>query len=190
MIRISLLIILLTFNFSCKEKTSVTEEKSIMEKPKTEAILPEENEIDLKDLLSKKIPLTGEQLKAAFPRELHGLPLDQEPVIVNRTVSGQFGGSKVRLSITDTAGDNYRPATYFLDTYYKENFTDTKDTRFIKAERNGLRTFTVHYIGSHSDMQLLFDDRFHVQIQGEMSPDELWLAFDDAVLLPYKDLNP
>jgi hypothetical protein len=182
--------ILLTLCFSCKEKTTKTEDKQTPEKQQTETVSADENEIDIKELLAKKTPLPAEQLKEAFPKALHGLPLDQEPVIVNRTVSGQFGGRKISLSITDAAGDNYRPATYFLDAYYKENFTDTGDTRFIKAERNGLRTFTAYYVGSHSDMQLLFDDRFHVQIQGAMNPDELWLAFDDAVLQPYKNLNP
>lgn len=157
--------------FACKNKG---EERSSI----TESSPPTKEDASLQSELQEQEPLSNEELKAAFPKTIRDLKLDKEPVIVGQTISGHFGGRKLTLGITDTAGENYRVATYFLDALADTNFTDTSETKYIKKDRNGIMTFAKHYIGSHTELEFLYKDRFYISLLSEMEPDELWNAFD------------
>ena len=135
-------------------------------------------ETSLQSKLQETEPLTSAALKAAFPQQLYDLKLDKEPVIINQTISGHFGGRKITLAITDAAGENYRNATYFLNTLNDNSFENTADTKYIKKERNGIPTFAKQYVGSHTELEFLYKNRFYISLLSEMPPDELWDAFD------------
>ncbi len=144
------------------------------------------DETSLQSKLQKTKPMTSAELKAAFPPQIYDLKLDKEPVIVNQTISGHFGGRKITLAITDAAGENYRSATYFLDALNDNDFENTADTKYIKKERNDIPTFAKHYVGSHTELEFLYKDRFYINMVSEMTPDELWEAFDLDALKDFK----
>ena len=135
-------------------------------------------ETSLRETLQNTTPRTSEALQKSFPQRLYNLKLDKEPVINGQTISGHFGGRKITLGITDAAGKQYRSATYFLDALNDDHFVDTDDTKFIKKERNGIKTFTKHYVESHTELEFLYKNRFYIHLLSEMNPDELWEAFD------------
>lgn len=178
------------FLMSCNDatKSTVSEEGAT-----TEAADVNENTNGNKDNLLKqlasKIPLTNDQLKSAFPKNIQDLQLDKEPVVNGQTISGHFGGRKITMGITDSSGNNYLRASYYLDALNDEGFVDTADTKHIKKERNGVQTFTKHYVGSHTELEFLYQNRFLVHLVSEMTPDELWKAFDISTLQSYKNYN-
>ncbi|MGJ8591032.1 MAG: hypothetical protein ACSHXF_00700 [Aquaticitalea sp.] len=180
----------LLFAISCKDasKSKGSEEGATNEATDVNEMNNGKKDNLLKEL-AKKTPLTSEQLKAAFPKNIKDLQLDKEPVVNGQTISGHFGGRKITMGITDSAGDNYLRTSYFLDALNDENFVNTADTKHIKKERDGVQTFTKYYVGSHTELEFLYQNRFLVHLVSEMTPDELWDAFDINALQSYKNLN-
>lgn len=139
---------------------------------------PAVGESSIKRDLQNLTPLAGEELQAAFPKQLYDLKLDKAPFVNNQTIVGHFGGRKITLTISDAAGENYRSATYFLDTLNDNDFVDTNETKYIKKVRNGFPTFARYDVGSHTELDFLYKNRFQVKLMSEMEPDALWKAFD------------
>lgn len=158
---------------ACKETPNVENATESMSNPQ-----PAVGESSIKGNLQNLTPLTSEELEAAFPKQLYDLKLDKAPFINNQTIVGHFGGRKITLTISDAAGENYRSATYILDALNDNGFVDTHETKYIKKVRKGIPTFARYYVGSHTELDFLYKDRFQIKLMGEMEPDALWEAFD------------
>ncbi|MGX1024201.1 hypothetical protein [Psychroflexus sp. MBR-150] len=163
---------LATLLFACKNNKKEEDSNIVDANPQTTS-----SESSIKTI-QKLTPLSNEQLKAAFPKQLYDLKLDKDPVITGQSILGHFGGRKISLEVTDATGESKKRAIYFLNTLNNKNFEDTADIKYIKKERNGIATFATQYIGSHTKLEFLYKSRFYIYLLSEMNPDELWEAFD------------
>ena len=167
--------------FACKNNKKEEDSNITNTNPQTTS-----SESSIKSDLQKLTPLSNAQLKAAFPQQLYDLKLDKDPVITGQSILGHFGGRKISLEVTDATGESHKRAVYFLNTLNNKNFEDTLETKYIKKERNGISTFAKQYTEGFAELDFLYKNRFLIHLLGEMTPDELWQAFDINELKNFK----
>ncbi|WP_339918252.1 hypothetical protein [Yeosuana marina] len=166
--------------FTCKNNNNKEASTEVTKSPQTTSKLTIITE------LQKLKPLSNEQLRVAFPEQLYDLKLDKEPVITGQSILGHFGGRKISLEVTDATGESHKRAVYFLNILNNKNFEDTPETKYIKKERSGISTFAKQYTEGFTELDFLYKNRFLIHLLGEMTPDELWQAFDMNELKNFK----
>lgn len=142
--------------------------------------------------LSEITPLTEDVLRNLFPKQMKGLSKDESIVVVGQQVMGSFGDMKFSLSIADAAGVYNQLATHIIDSYEFDDAQETDIFKVIKEERNGIKTTTDYYKKTGEiEMRFMYDKRFYItwdihDNSSQMTPDQLWEAFDISALEPFK----
>lgn len=142
--------------------------------------------------LSEITPLSEDVLRNLFPKQMKGLSRDENVVVMGQQVMGSFGDEKFSLSIVDAAGYNNQIAAQIMDSYAFDKPQETEIFKVIKEERNGIETITDYYKKSREiEMRFLYNKRFYItwdihDNSTQITPDQLWDAFDLGALEPFK----
>ncbi len=149
------------------------------------------------ELIAKK-PLSVEQLTEAFPKKIGNFNLDGPPSMgidqidaATQVIIGNFGEGAIKLEISDAVGNMAGLAVSHLKSYDLINYESDDNTKYVKKERNGIKTSGVYIVGENeSELKFLFDNRFYVSIEAkEMDLDKLWELFGIQNLQRFKDFN-
>lgn len=195
-------VLVLLFLVSCKETPKSTESSninSLIKEVSGQNAEKEKNYAQLFEKLIAKTPISNTQFLEAFPKKLGDLSLDALPEknidhmdANTQDIIGNFGDGAIKVEITDAVGQNASLAVSHLKSYDLINYESDDNTKYIKKERNGIKTAGVYEVGANdSELKFLYDNRFYVSIEAKgMGLDKLWENFDaETSLSPYKKLN-
>ncbi|MEZ4842328.1 MAG: hypothetical protein R2821_12660 [Flavobacteriaceae bacterium] len=187
-----LCVLALTF-VSCENKAKPVVKQILQANEVSESSTQEVSESQkIAEKLAKTTPLTEDELKNAFPKRIKDLEIDKEPIVLGQQVMGMFGDHKISLSVTDAAGTSNQLASHFIDNYSFHNEEDNESFKWLKKERDGIKTYASYYTSNgQSEITMLLSNRFYVIISNndnrtKMTPDELWVAIDHNVLKNFK----
>lgn len=198
---IAKLLLVLVVLISCKETPSSAESKNIKSLIKEVTGQNADKEKDYAQLFEELIakePLTVEQLKEAFPKKIGNFNIDgpikmgiDQIDAATQVVIGSFGEGAIKLEISDAVGSMASLAVLHLKSYDLINYESDDNTKYVKKERNGIKTSGVYIVGENeSELKFLFDNRFYVSIEAkEMDLDKLWELFGIQNLQRFKDFN-
>ena len=196
--KIALALIVLVFA-SCKtDNKSNSNIESIIKEVK---VLGNEEEYArlFEELLAKKA-LSNAQLLEAFPKKLGNLELDKgQPELGNpdstvdgSVIKGNFGNNTIKMVITDAVGNYASLAIMNIKGYDLIHLPSDDNTKYLKKERNGIKTSGVFLVGRDvSELKFVYDKRFYIDVEAEgMTVDELWDILNvNTSLKRFKELN-
>jgi hypothetical protein len=183
-------IIVLLLIVSCRFEAKKVNDDLLHENEQMEKLEMSINKWEkIENNLSKKTPLSDDELLQAFPKNLMGTPLDKVDVYPGMNqVYGTFGNGKISLSIADAAGNKSGLAISFY-TFFSYVPPASEKSKLIKIERDGVKTIT-DYKHNVTEIRLLLDNRYIVNLSAKMmNPEEVWQTFDIKDLNGYKEKN-
>lgn len=190
---LKLIIVLFIVSCNSEAKKILNELPNEMENSQNDNAASEGDKLALK--LAEITPLSEDELRKAFPKQLKALPVDEDIMVLGQQIIGHFGDKKMSLSIADAAGNASQLAALMMDSYEFYKLKESQNLKIVKQERDGMETLTSYYkTTGESEVTFLYNKRFYITFSNnhntiKLNPDELWDAFDVNALNGYKEMN-